>query len=198
MMTTRVYVSAVAVLVPLLAGCAVGGSDPTSAPSQSTTAPSGAPTTSAPSSVEASSAAQAGVDLTNLPAPIASATVAAKVNSDPDAKLTINLHQLRRTGKVVTATFSFQVTSTVAESDSLFDYLGQQSWWPYLVDTQNLKRHDVVVGGGARAKTDDLSAFAPGQTLYAYAMFAAPPQDVTAVDVQMIGGAPTATNVPIA
>ena len=194
MISTRVATSVVA-LIPLLVGCTIGGGDPTPTTTQSSVAPSAG--TTAPSSVEASSAAQAGVDLTNLPAPIASATIAAHVSGDPNAKLTINLHQLRRTGKVVTATFSFQVTSTVTEADSLFDYLNRQSWWPYLVDTQNLKRHDVVTGGGARAKTDDLTSFAPGQTLYAYAMFAAPPQDVTTVDVQMLGGAPTATNVPI-
>ena len=192
MISTRVAMSAVAVLVPLLAGCTIGGGNPTPTASQSSVAPA-----TAPASVEASSAAQAGVDLTNLPAPIASATMAAKVEGDLNAKLTIHLHSLRRTGKVVTATFSFQVASTAAEADSLFGYMDKKVWWPYLVDTQNFKRHDVVVGGGTRAKTDDLSRFAPGQTLYAYAMFAAPPEDVTAVDVQMIDGAPTATNVPI-
>mgnify|MGYP001591560042 CR=1 FL=1 len=191
MISTRLAVSAVGVLVPLLAGCTIGGGGPTTTASQPTNVPTSL------SSVEASSAAQAGVDLTNLPAPVASATVAVTVDGDPNAKLTINLHQLRRTGKLVTATFSFQVASTVDQPRSLFNYLHDRSWWPYLVDTQNLKRHDVVVGGGARAKTDDLDRFAPGQTLYAYAMFAAPPQDVTAMDVQMIDGAPTATNVPI-
>lgn len=194
MISTRVAVSAVAVLIPLLAGCTIGGGEPTPSGGQSS-APATGPTTPGP--VEASSAAQAGVDLTNLPAPIASATVAAKVEGDPNAKLTVHLHQLRRTGKVVTATFSFQVSSTVEQPHSLFSFMSQQSWWPYLVDTQNLKRHDVVVGGGSRAMTDVLTTFAPGQTLYAYAMFAAPPQDVTAVDVQLIGSAPTATNVPI-
>ncbi len=192
MISTRVAMSAAAVLVPLLAGCTIGGGNPTPTASQSSVAPA-----TAPASVEASSAAQAGVDLTNLPAPIASATMAAKVEGDPNAKLTIDLHSLRRTGKVVTATFSFQVTSTTDQPSSLFRFMSDRSWWPYLVDTQNFKRHDVVVGGGTRAKTDDLSRFAPGQTLYAYAMFAAPPEDVTAVDVQMIDGAPTATNVPI-
>ncbi|MFT3860820.1 hypothetical protein [Micropruina sp.] len=135
--------------------------------------------------------------MTNIPAPIASATVAASVEGDPDAKLTINLHQLRRSGKVMIATFSFQVTSTQDEPSSLFDYLDSLLWQPYVVDTANLKRHDVLTGGGSRALTSHLSKFAPGQTLYAYAMFAAPPEAVTTVNVQMLDGAPTATNVPI-
>lgn len=150
-----------------------------------------------PGEVESSSAAQAGVDLTNLPAPIASATAPAKVADDPNAKLTINLHQLRRSGKLMTATFSFQVQSTSTDTQSLYSYL-DAVWWPFLVDTTNLKRYDVIVGGGSRAMTDvSLANFAPGQTLYAYAMFAAPPSSVTAVDVQMLAQTPTATGVPI-
>lgn len=183
-------------LVPLLAAC-TAGSAPSAAPSDSPWPSASA--SASPGGIESSSAAQAGVDLTNLPAPIASATVAAHVEGDPDAKLTINLHSLRRSGKVVTATFSFTVASTVTEGDNIFGYLGEHSWRPYLVDTTNLKRHDVMVGGGATAMTDDVlsGAFAAGQTLYAYAMFAAPPGTVTTMDVQMLDRAPTATSVPI-
>lgn len=191
----RLLVGAVAALVPLLAGCTIPTGDPTTQPGDQ---PTDSVTASAtPGEVESSSAAQAGIDLTNLPAPIASATVAATVEGDPAAKLTVNLHQLRRSGKVVIATFSFQLSSTVDEQQSLFGLLGQHVWWPYLVDTRNLKRHDVVIGGGSRAKTDEVSVFGPGQTLYAYAMFAAPPATVTTMDVQMLDVAPTVTNAPI-
>ena len=198
MTASRVLVGAGAALVPVLAGCTIPSGNQTAQPTAGASQPTAA-ATSSPGSGETSSAAQAGVDLTNLPAPIASATVAASVEGDPDAKLTVNLHSLRRSGKVVTATVSFTVTSTETAGQSLFRYLGEHAWRPYLVDTGNLKRHDVLIGGGAAAKTDDVLSgdFAPGQTLYAYAMFAAPPQNVTTLDVQLLDGATTATSVPI-
>lgn len=186
--------TALVVSVGILAsGCTIPGS---TSPSATASAP---PASAAPteSSVESESAQAAGVDLTNLPAPIARGSVPATVEGDPDATVEIALHSLKRSGKVVTGTFSFQVKSKTTDRDSLFRFLGSTTWWPYLVDTTNLRKHGVLSGGGARASTDELVRFAPGQTVYAYAMFAAPPDDITTVDVQLFSGLPTATGIPI-
>lgn len=177
-----------------LAGCSIPGTNPPSQqPSSSATA---SPT---PGSVESQSAQEAGVDLTNLPAPIASGTMPATVDGDPNATLTVALHSLKRSGKVVTAVFSFRVTSTVQASTNLFNYLGRSVWFPYLVDVDNLNRHDTLSGGGARAMTDTVLSpkFSPGQTFFAYAMFAAPPASVTSMNVQMTSGLPTVIGVPL-
>ena len=177
-----------------LTGCTVPGTNPPSQPASSSASAS-----ATPGSVESESAQQAGVDLTNLPAPIASGTTAATVDGDPDATMTVALHSLKRGGKVLTAVFSFRVTSTVATSASLYKYMGGTVWFPYLVDTDNLNRHDPLTGGGASAKTDtSLSPkFSPGQTVYAYAMFAAPPAAVTTMNVQIMSNLPTVVAAPI-
>lgn len=194
MLRTPVLVALVASVGILVSGCTVPGSTSPSAPA------SAPPASAAPSAggVESESAQAAGVDLTNLPAPIARGTAPAVVNGDPDATVEITLYSLKRSGKVVTGTFSFRVESKVPGTrNSLFGYLGT-TWWPYLVDTTNLRRHDVLVGGGSRASTDVTGLrFEPAQTVYAYAMFAAPPDDVTAMDVQLFTALPTALGVPI-
>lgn len=139
------------------------------------------------------------VDLGDLPPAIASGTVAATVEGDPDATLTVSLHELRRDGKRLTALVSFLVEST--EQDEalwLYDYLGNDSWRPYLIDPVNLTKHTVLEGAGQRAQTDSQGAkFRPGQTLHGYAMFAAPPEDVTAMDVMLVEGAAIAAGIEI-
>ena len=188
--------AAVLTVVIGLAGCSVPGTNP---PSQQPSAGASASASASPGAVESETAQQAGVDLTNLPAPIASGTMRAVVEGDPDATITVALHSLKRTGKVLTGIFSFRVTSTDQARNNLFNYLGQTSWAPFLVDTVNLNRHDLLTGGGAPAKTDEvlMPKFSPGQTVYAYAMFAAPATTVTAMNVQLVGTVPTATDVPI-
>lgn len=139
------------------------------------------------------------VDLDQLPEAIASASVPAHVDGDPDATLTVSLHELRRDGKRLIALFSFLVESTNEdEANWLYDYLGGDSWDPYLIDPVNLTKHLVLTGAGQRAQTDSQGAeFRPGQTLHGYAMFAAPPEDVTAMDVMLVEGAALATGVEI-
>lgn len=198
---------AIAVVSLLCVGCTVPSPGP---PSEATSAPAGpassAPASSAPAAspgtVESESAREAGIDLTTLPAPIVSGRIPAQVSDDPDATMEIALYSLRRTGKVVTATFSFRVHSAGDRTGTgmLFGYLGGEIWRPYLVDTINLRRHGVLTGDGVGAQTSSNlrgQRFRPGQTLYAYAMFAAPPTDVTMVDVQLVSGLPTAVGVPI-
>ena len=125
---------------------------------------------------------EAPIDLDELPESIATASVPATVGGDPDAALTVSLHELRRDGKRLIALFSFLVESS-QEDEAHWPYhnLGDELWSPYLIDPVNLTKHTVLHNGAETAQTSSQGAeFRPGQTLRGYAMFAAPPEDVTA------------------
>lgn len=161
--------------------------------------PASSSTTVSPSNIDQGSAQQAGVDLNNQPKPVATGRIPALVDGDANATLDVAFYGLRRQGKVLVATYSFTVRAAVARRSSLHKFLGRNLWWPYLVDNTNLTRHDVLVGGGTRAMTDPVSGadFGTGQTFYAYAMFAAPPESVNVMDVFIVTGLPVVTAVPI-
>lgn len=182
---------------------------PSAAPSGETPATGAEATTAPGDGTSAESAAAAGVNLAELGKPIASATMPANVIGDPDATMEVALYSLKREGKTVTGIYSFRVTSDTEGTDiaskgtgagdarRLWDYLGGD-WDPYLVDTVNLARHGVLKGEGSEAKTEPLrTTFRPGQTFYAFAIFAAPPADVTTMTVQLVDGAPAVTDVPV-
>lgn len=145
----------------------------------------------------------AGVDLTDVGAPIASAEVPAAVKGDPEATMTVSLHGLTRQDETLVAVYSFRVEASEAASTDprwIYHYAADQGWNPYAVDTTNFNRHGVLTDstGTIRSQTEYQGPkFRPGQTLYAYAMFAAPPEDVTTMDVLLIDGAPLATEVEI-
>lgn len=145
------------------------------------------------------SAAAAGVDLTTLGEPVATAEIPANVEGDSEATMTVELFGLEKQGETVVATFAFTVNST-SQSDEhryLYHYLGNSGWHPYAIDTVNLNKHGVL-GGAKRGQTDYQGMrFKPGQTFYAYASFAAPPADVTTMDVMMVEGAPIASGMEI-
>lgn len=150
--------------------------------------------------VTARSAAAAGVDPATVGPAVATGTVPVKVSGDPDATMDVSIHSLTREGKTVVGIFSFTVSSkaTDAEPEWLYDYLGSQSWRPHLIDTVNLTRHDVLREGTTVAMTDSQGSnyFRPGQTVYGYAAFAAPPEDVDSMLVSLVEGAPSA-EVPL-
>lgn len=146
------------------------------------------------------SAQEAGVDPQSLPEPIGTVTVPAQVEGDPDATMDINLHSLTRDGKTLVGIFSFQVQSDsdTDEARWIYDYLGGQGWSPHLIDTVNLNRHDVLLHTGVKAMTDYQGIkFRPGQTLFAYAAFAAPPADVDTVTVSVVDGSAALQQVPV-
>ena len=61
----------------------------------------------------------------------------------------------------------------------------------------NLNKHGVLGGINGAVTNHQGGRFMPGETFYAYASFAAPPADVTTMDVMMVEGAPLATGVEI-
>jgi hypothetical protein len=85
------------------------------------------------------------------------------------------------------------------EPSWLYDYLGGRRWAPYAIDPVNLNRHNVLTEHPSQSTVTDSqgAVFGPGQRLAAFAIFAAPPQDVTAMDVMLVEGAPFATGVEI-
>ena len=147
--------------------------------------------------------AAAGVNPAALGKPVYSVEVPAVVEGDPKATMTVALYGLVQNGKTVTATYSFLVHSAVTPEEPhwLYSYLGDHGWTPFAVDTVNLNRHDVLQpsdGSTSPAMTEyQGEEFWPGQTLYAFAMFAAPPDDVTTMDVYLVDSAPMAHGVEI-
>lgn len=186
----------------LLAGCsgADQGEKTTTSSSSSALASSTSTSNDPEAARRADEAAKAGIDPADPPKPIASSTTAAVVKGDPKATLRIDLLGLKRQGKTVLANFGFTVSSTGGSEDErwIYDYLGGTSWNPQLVDSTNLKLHKVVRAGGLSVATAYQGAkFRPGQTLYAYAVFAAPPENVTTMDVMPSDNVPAIPGVPL-
>lgn len=188
------------------AGASASPTDVSASPTDVSSTAEADPTATAAATVDADTqkmldeAKAAGIDPDNPPEPIASSTTAATVEDDPKATMKIDLLGLKRQGKTVLATFAFTVTSSGGSEDPewIYTYLGGTGWHPTLVDTQNLRLHRVVEAQGRRVSTDyQGNKFRPGQTLYAYAMFGAPPEDVTSMDVMPSDTVPAIPNVPL-
>ena len=185
----RIALTATAIVMAAgLAACSSGGSDDKS--SDASPGASQSADDSAGSGDDAGSAKAAGLDPSNLPEPVASEKIPANVEGDPDATLTVDLLGLYRQGKTVTGQFSFTLNAKDgAETDDLYSYLGEQGWTPYFVDTANLQKHSVLSDSTSDAQTEIIGPdFSAGQTFYAYAVFAAPPDDVKEVDVAVVDG----------
>lgn len=150
--------------------------------------------------VTSQSAAAAGVDPSTVGEPIATVSVPARVEGDPEATMDVSLYSLTRDGESLIGIYSFTVRSeTGADAPEwIWDYLGGQAWRPHLIDTQNLTRHDVLRQGVTFAMTDYQGVkFRPGQTLFAYAAFAAPPADVTTMTASLVDGAAAVPEAPV-
>lgn len=173
---------------------------PTGATAGTSVSPPGSSSASPTASALPSSAASAGIDPANPPEPLASATIQAKspATNDPDARVTVDLLALKRSGKLLVATFAFTPQSSNDQAQPLSFWLPSNVFWqPKLIDPVNLRLHKVVSADGD-LQTGFVSAMvASGQTFYAFAVFGAPPESVTAMDVIPVGGAPTFTGVPI-
>lgn len=151
-------------------------------------------------------AQQYGVDPNN-PGPVLGEGRSAIQWDDGDkATMVTTLHSLKRDGNTVVAVFSF--TPTVEggseETQPLYWALGNSGpWEPALIDTKNLNRHGPLAMDNEDAPRDYMRSdalkveLADGQTTYAYAVFAAPPEDVTSMDVIMGDGMPALKDVPL-
>jgi hypothetical protein len=110
----------------------------------------------------------------------------------------VDVLALKRKDKLLILTAAVTPKNSLAEPQSLFRVLGNHSWFPKLIDTTNLKQYAVVRSGGSRLATSDLGVeAASGQPMFVYAVFAAPPADVTSINVLFADGIPALTDVPI-
>ncbi|MGC2939139.1 MULTISPECIES: hypothetical protein [unclassified Brevibacterium] len=146
---------------------------------------------------ESGSAEAAGLDMNDLPDPIASQSIPAVAEGDDEATMTVELFALKREGETVVGQFGFTVDSSSTEEDDLYGFLGG-SWTPFLVDSQNLRKHNVLENFPQRAQTGaQKTKFKPGQTHYTFAVFAAPPPDVQEVEVSVVDGMNLVTGAKI-
>jgi hypothetical protein len=182
--------AAAVVLAMTLTACSSGGdSDAKDAEETQSTSQESGKAEDSDSKGEPGSAEAAGIDLNDLPDPIATQDIPATVEGDDDAKMTVELIALKRQGETVVGQFGFTVKSDSTEAARLYDYLGSGNWSPFLVDSQNLRKHDVLRKSINRAQTDSVEMkFKPGETAYAFAVFAAPPPDVSEVEVSVVDG----------
>src|SRR5699024_4001776 len=189
----RTALSAAAVVLPVtLTACSPGDESDASTTEGSEsqeTAEDSDESVGSDSQGAAVSAEAAGLDLNDLPDPIASQDIPAVVEGDDDATLTVDLFALKRQGETVIGQFGFTVNSSSTEEDWLYGYLGDSSWSLFLVDSQNLRKHSVLKKSINRAQTAVQGPnFTPGETYYAFAVFAAPPPDVDEVEVSVVDG----------
>lgn len=205
----RITLSAVAIgLTGMLGACSLGGDD-TAAEAPETAAASqsaggdagGGDAGEAGAGGEGASGegspGSAGLDPNNVPDPITSQEIPAAVEGDPDATMTVDFFGLQRDGETLVGQFAFTVNGDSDEPRWLYHYLGDSGWNPYLLDTQNLRKHAVIGQAEAKAQTATQGAkFVPGQTFYAFAVFAAP-EDVETVAVAAVEGAPLIADVPV-
>ena len=77
--------------------------------------------------------------------------------------------------------------------------VGKSTFAPELIDVENLKEYSVVTtSGGSRWSSSDLGTKGVnGSPMTAYAWFAAPEDDIDAIDVRVTEFWPTFTDVPI-
>jgi len=156
------------------------------------------------SASEEQSAKDAGIDPSRLGDPVATARIPATAKDQQQlsapSTMTVDFFGLDRRGQTLVATFAFTPHSDSKEQFPLYGWLGHTAWAPYLIDSINLNKHLVLRDGDDEVKTGTGPAskgIGAEQTLYAYAVFSAPPEGVKTMDVAYVDGAPLATDVPI-
>ncbi|TDC54935.1 hypothetical protein E1281_15015 [Actinomadura sp. KC345] len=179
--------AAVLLLTGGLAGCALPGSD---SGSSSTEEPVGG------SAGEAVKGGRPGFD--QAAKPVTKGTFDSPIA--PGAKIDIAIMGIKVRGKL--ATLSTQYTPHIPpggeDNPNPYELNGRNGLGTSLIDPVNLKRYVVVKdSSGDEMETDDIfTHIANNQTGTFSYTFAAPPENVEAVDVQ-IGAWPTFRNIPI-
>ncbi|MBX6765600.1 MAG: hypothetical protein IRY90_00315 [Actinomadura rubrobrunea] len=148
------------------------------------------------SSATPKSTASAGVDVNKT---VAKATFPSPLADG--ATVDVKIHGLHRTGKLAVLTVSMtpHVPGEVDDDDiSPYDINGGRGIYPYLVDTVNLKRHVLLKDAEDKELGSD-DVFTDGRNntpMYLRYIFAAPPENVSTMDVYL-GEWPPFRNVPL-
>jgi len=182
-----------ALVVTLLAAC--------NADKGSNTSPTGKPslTQGATSDPSKNGANELGIDAPDLSKTIISKQFA--IPGSSQRKVTVGILSLERKGKV--AVLKVVVTPEFAdlkanETVPFEKALGQFGfhWTPDLLDLTNLKKYTVLFTDSKCLNYEDGEAVS-GQPIYGWAVFAAPPAEVTSVDLTVTDWMPRFTKVPI-
>jgi hypothetical protein len=157
-------------------------------------------TTSADTTPGASTAATTTAASGTGAQPVAQETVRSACS--PGATVTIAVLGLRVQGSLATLTLAFtphDPNKSASDQISLFDMNCSQGSDVNLIDPVGLKRYEVVKDSNQNSLgPGDLQVTAvSGQMATAHYTFAAPPANVTAIDVQVSDNWPQFTNVPI-
>ena len=169
-------VSSLALSIALLGGC----SDEKDGAARATT-----PGTEKAAKGDAGTAAPSQVATVDPDKVIARQTF--KLRKKPEDTVEVGLVSLTVSGKI--ATLQLVLTprfksEPAGETIDIFDIYEGSSFNPYLLDVGNLKRYDVVRGGGSRFASDSVeSKTVNGTPMSAFAVFAAPEDAITTVDV---------------
>lgn len=138
-------------------------------------------------------------------ATVDTAKVLAKATYDapfaPKGTVDIAVHGLKRRGKLLDLTISVtphNPENTGGGKISLYRIMGERDLFVTLIDTVNLKRHLVVkdAGGDALGPESVITNTTLDQQLVLSYTFAAPPENVTKMDVHVGDWAPF-TDVPV-
>jgi hypothetical protein len=196
---TLLPAAAATALALALTGCS--GSSDQAAPKAggaSSASPSTSTGSSSSTGSEQNGMAEAGVGLEALDHLIATVTAKTGMEDDPTGSVKVALLELKRKDKLLVLTAAVTPTTTLAKPRSLFRSLGSHTWRPTLVDSINLKQYSVVRASNNLLATGDLSVSAgSGQPMFVYAVFAAPPPDVTKINVLFADSIPAFKDVPV-
>lgn len=129
--------------------------------------------------------------------PILTVTTGVTVEGDKDATLTIDMLEAKREGKFVKVVYGYTLNTT-AEGDkslNLWKVAGNQhNVVEYAIDQKNLNKHERLSAG---ALTNQRVHLTPGKRVYSTSVFAAPPEDVHEMDINMWNGVEMAQGVEI-
>ena len=177
----------------LLAAC--------SADKGSNTTPTGKPslTQGATSDPSKNGANELGIDAPDLSKTIISKQFA--IPGSSQRKVTPGILSLERKGKVavlkvvVTPEFADLKANETVPFETALGQFGFH-WTPDLLDLTNLKKYTVLFTDSKWLNYED-GEVVTGQPIYGWAVFAAPPAEVTSVDLTVTDWMPRFTKVPI-
>lgn len=190
-------ITTVALAATLLAGCSAGDSTAKSAGSSqqasiaaSDSTGSGQPAEKAPGD------SGAGVDAVDT-----SKVLAEQVYRIPGSqdKTKFGVLSLKVEGQTMVLKMAMTpdfASISQSETVNLFEMAGEHTMWPRLEDRGNLKEYSIIDSHRWAADVTSITA-ANGKPAIWWGVYAAPEDDIKAVDIRVLDGMPEFTNVPI-
>ena len=188
----RCLLTAVASLL-VLSGCSTGSDGEPAADGPTTSATAGAEKTAG--------AADGSIEVDTFDASDVLAKQTVRMPENPEDTVEFGLQSLVVEGSI--ATLQLVVTprfksESADEMISLFDIYGPNVLPLYLLDRKNLKRYDIVRSGPKVFASNSVGTrTVNGTPMAAYAVFAAPQDEIATIDVFMADYWPEFKNVPV-